>query len=476
MKKLRQVETGRLDLGRFEGVISDVQYRQLLRAVAQAQRQLSSVTIWNVNSTAQGGGVAEMLRSLLAYIKGADLDARWLTITGSPEFFLITKRIHNLLHGSPGDGGPLDQAARETYGLTLAACADELAAMVRPGDVVLLHDPQTAGMAPAVREVGAHVVWRCHVGVDVSDGLTRSAQRFLFKYLPPAEAYVFSRDRFVWEDLERSKVRIIPPSIDAFSTKNRDMDAGQVRDVLRASGLVDDGPPAAACFTRLDGSEGRVAHVARMPGDTRPREEDRLVVQVSRWDRLKDPVGVMRGFVDHVAPYTDAHLVLAGPEVSHVADDPEGQQVLDECVAAWRGLPTAVASRVHLASLPMVDSEENGAMVNALQHRADVVVQKSLAEGFGLTVTEAMWKGRPLVASRVGGIQDQVEDGRTGVLVQDPRNLAEFGSAVCDLLEDPERAKRLGAAARQAVRDHFLGPRHLIQYAELVGSLVSADD
>jgi len=202
--------------------------------------------------------------------------------------------------------------------------------------------------------------------------------------------------------------------------------------------------------------------------------EDRLVVQVSRWDHLKDPVGVIRGFADHVAPYVDAHLIVAGPAVDAVADDPEGRQVLEESVQTWNALPPAARRSVHLAILPMIDTEENAAIVNALQRHAEVVVQKSLAEGFGLTVAEAMWKGRPVVASRIGGIQDQIDDGRTGLLIDDPRDLGEYGRDVVSLLEDPSRARRIGEAAREQVRNYFLGPRHLMQYAQLFHDLISS--
>jgi trehalose synthase len=191
------------------------------------------------------------------------------------------------------------------------------------------------------------------------------------------------------------------------------------------------------------------------------------VVQVSRWDRLKDPLGVMQAFAEHVPTDSRAHLALAGPDVEAVADDPEGAEVLAEVTAAWQDLPTEVRRRVHLLGLPMDDADENAAIVNALQRRSDVVVQKSLAEGFGLTVSEAMWKGRPVVASAVGGIQDQIEDERTGYLV-DPRDLDAFGRRVAALLDDPPTAERIGGAAQARVRDHFLGPRHLEQWVDLL--------
>jgi trehalose synthase len=176
-------------------------------------------------------------------------------------------------------------------------------------------------------------------------------------------------------------------------------------------------------------------------------------------------------FAEHVHADEEPHLLLAGPDVTAVADDPEGAAVFDEIEAAWTGLPQRVRRRVHLALLPMDEADENAVIVNALQRRADVVAQKSLAEGFGLTVAEAMWKGRPVVASDVGGIQDQIEDGTTGYLV-DPTDLAAFADRVNRLLADPHDAERMGAAAQTRVRDLFLGPRHLGQYVTLLESVL----
>jgi trehalose synthase len=180
----------------------------------------------------------------------------------------------------------------------------------------------------------------------------------------------------------------------------------------------------------------------------------------------------MQAFTGHVARGTDAHLLLAGPSVTSVADDPEQPEILRQLEEHWRQCDPELRRRVHVAQLPMDDEEENAAIVNAIQRHARVVVQKSLAEGFGLTVAEAMWKARPVVASRVGGIEDQIEHGRSGLLVDDPRDLAGFGRAVSGLLCDPPAAERLGKAARQRVCGHFLAPRHLIEQAALVGRLL----
>jgi trehalose synthase len=327
-------------------------------------------------------------------------------------------------------------------------------------------------MVPRLLELGVPVIWRAHIGLDLPNEAARAAWRFLIPYVEHASAYVFSRPAYTWEGLDERRTTVIPPSIDAFSPKNQVMPFTGITAVLRAAGLAaDHHHPSRALFERLDGSVARVARAARMIEEHQLRLDAPLIVQVSRWDRLKDPLGVLAGFAEHVHLGEDPHLVLAGPDVAAVADDPEGAEVLAEVEQAWRELPRAVRRRVHLALLPMDDADENAIMVNALQRRADVIVQKSLAEGFGLTVSEGMWKGRPVVASRVGGIQDQIEDGRTGVLV-DPHDLEAFGRAVSELLSDPHRAERIGEAAQARVRDHFLGPRHLGQYVELLARVL----
>ena len=456
---------------RFKEVLSEGQSTELDDTIERGQRQLAGRVVWNVNTTMRGGGVAEMLTSLIAYARGAGVDSRWVVVGADPGFFEVTKRIHNMLHGSPGDGRPLDGDAEEVYRQVSAAAAGELADLVRPGDIVVLHDPQTAGLVEPSLEVGAHVVWRCHVGIDLPNDLARSAWRFLLPHVTPADAYIFSRRAFAWEGLDASRVTIIPPSIDAFSAKNQAMDAATVTAVLRTAG-IEDGPAAGvAGFTHQDGTPARVDRKATLNGTPMLPPGTPALVQVSRWDRLKDHGGVLRAFVERVAPQTDAHLVLAGPDPAAVSDDPEGTAVFKELLAAWRASAPEVRPRVHLASLPMEDPEENAAIVNALQRRAAVVAQKSLAEGFGLTVAEAMWKGRPVVASDVGGIRDQIVDGGSGVLVE-PNDAGGFAGAVTDLLTDPQHADRLGQGAREQVRDLFLGPRHLRQYVDLFEALL----
>jgi trehalose synthase len=466
---ITSVDIGTFPLDRFETVLDEQRMREIREGAEHARQVLGDRTIWHVNSTARGGGVAEMLIALLPYAHGAGVDARWAVITGDAPFFKVTKRIHNLLHGSKGDGGELGDAEREAYESALEPNARELAELVGGGDIVILHDPQTAGLIPAVKEAGAKAVWRCHIGLDEPNDSARRAWEFLRPYVEQADAYVFSRDAFVWEDLDRDRGSIIAPSIDAFAPKNQELSDATVDAILAHAGIVADpakgDPPE---FTRMDGAKGTIEHEAELLEEAPLELGDRYVLQVSRWDRLKDPLGVIRGFAEHV---DSAHLVYAGPAVDDVADDPEGAEVLEEARELWRSLPDDARARVHLATLPMDDLDENAAIVNALQRRAAIVVQKSLAEGFGLTVAEAMWKGRPVIASRIGGIQDQIEDGRCGILLDDPEDLEAYGQAVSALLDDPDRAAEIGEAARERVKDRFLGNESLLHYLALIEPL-----
>ena len=195
--------------------------------------------------------------------------------------------------------------------------------------------------------------------------------------------------------------------------------------------------------------------------------DDRVVVQVSRWDHLKDMQGVLEGFAEMATGKDDLRLALVGPAVDAVSDDPEGAKVLDECLSRWENLPPKKRSAVRLITLPMDDFELNALMVNAIQRHATVVVQKSLEEGFGLTVAEAMWKSRPVVASAVGGIVDQVAPG-TGILLSDPSNLDAFAKTLADLLVRPQEMAAMGRRARKRIRSDFLSDRHLVDYARLI--------
>jgi trehalose synthase len=474
-KPLKEVRVAPLSIERVHGLLDREAAEQLDRDIQRARDLLDGRVVWIINSTPAGGGVAEMLQSLSAYCRGAGIDARWLVIGGNNAFFRVTKRLHNFLHGDPGDREALGAAEQRAYRATIDHNAAELTTVVHRNDLVILQDPQTAGLLPPMKATGAVVVWRSHIGTESVNEYVVRGWKFLEPYLAAADAYVFSRQSYVPPELSGEHVAVIPPSIDPFSPKNQDLAPEVIHAVLRHVGLIVGEKPGGAgpVFRRFDSSSARVEHRCDVQSSGPPPEFDTpLIVQISRWDRLKDPLGVMRGFAEHVAAHSDAHLILAGPTVHSVADDPEGKQVLDEVERAWRDLPHFERGRVHLTCLPMADVEENAAIVNALQRHAAVVVQKSLQEGFGLTVAEAMWKARPVIASAVGGILDQIEDGTSGLLLRDPHDPMAFSQLVRQVLSDKDQAERLGQQARQRVRRHFLVNRHLGQYVRLLEQLI----
>jgi trehalose synthase len=464
--KFVQIPSHRLE--RFEPLLGEA-FAQVQEAASDARVRYRGRAIWHVSSTLRGGGVAEMLHSLLPYVRGAGIDTRWVVLRESDEFFGLTKRIHNNLHGDPDGAGELGAAERELYERSLATSARHFATLVQPRDVVFLHDPQTAGLVAEAKAAGAAVVWRCHIGADEANEVALRAQEFLHPYVRDADAWIFSRRQYFWQALDQSRIHRMAPSIDPFSPKNQELDSASVQAILATTGLGAGSPAAAPSFTRADGTPGRVERSAEVVQEEPLPESAPAIVQISRWDRLKDHRGLLTCFERHLGD-GDLHLVLAGPATAAVADDPEGAAVWSEIRSAWRGLPDRVRGRVHLASLPMDDLDENGAMVNAVQRRADVVVQKSIAEGFGLTVAEAMWKGKPVIGSRVGGIQDQIVDGVSGVLVA-ADDLEAVAAEIDAIAGDRNRGAALGRRATERVRDGFLGATRLAEYAELLAKV-----
>lgn len=457
-------------LSPFRELLTAQRWADLEKLARFGSSAFAGRSIWCVNSTANGGGVAEMLSTMLSYVRGAGLDARWAVMSGDTEFFSVTKRIHNFIHGSAGDGGSLGPSARDIYDRVCAYNLVGLLELIEPGSIVVLHDPQTAGFVAPLQRHGCQVVWRCHIGTTLHNEYSSAAWSFLGPYVGGADRLVFSRINYIPEMFAKVPIAIVAPSIDPLAPKNLRLDDCSVREILLAAGLVSGAatglPPT---FHRLDGQIAEVRHRAELlDGGTPPDVDHPIVLQVSRWDRLKDHLGVMKGFISNLGS-VDADLMLAGPNA--VVDDPEGAGVLEELLSEHAGLPESVRRRVHIASLPTTDIEENAVIVNALQRHATIVVQKSLQEGFGLTVTEAMWKGKPVIASGVGGIADQVSDGHTGVLLDDPGDLDAFGAAVVALLDAPDHATDLGAAGEANVTDHFLHDRHLRQYFETLGAL-----
>ncbi|MFI1330873.1 glycosyltransferase [Streptomyces sp. NPDC020845] len=442
--------------------------------VGAALDALDGRTIWHINTTAVGGGVAELLRSAMSRHAEAGMRARWLVMNGDQEFFGITKQLHHLFHGSPGHGRPLGEGEFAAYERTTREAAATALTHMNPGDLVLLHDPQTLGMAPALRRAGMRVAWRSHIGTSFPGPEVTAAWTFLGPFLKEPLRCVFSLPDYVPPGLEPQRVAIIAPAIDDVSDKCRPMEDAEARGVLATVGLLGSPGP-----TNL--GEGVAAYAGRRVTvwqDEPVPPGAPTVLQLARWDPLKDMAGTLTSFIRHIDPATRAHLILAGPDPADVADDPENMAVFDAVLRDRAALPADVRRRVHLVGLGLADDtaelRANALIVNALQRYATVVVQKSLEEGFGLAVAEAMWKGRPLVASAVGGIRAQVTHGVTGLLVDDPTDLAAFGRQVGRLLGDEALRDRLGRAAQDHCAPRYLAEREFRDHASLYLDLCGA--
>lgn len=365
--------------------------------------RLRGRTVQNINSTAVGGGVAEILARLVPLLRELGVDARWDVIKGGEEFFAVTKRLHNALHGQPEELSARDIAIFQD---TTRRNLEELELC---DDIVFVHDPQPCALVEGARP-GSRWLWRCHIDLCAPHP---PAWELIRPWIERYEAAVFSAPQFSRPlPIEQILVR---PSIDPLSDKNRELDAGTVQSVVQRLGIDPERP---------------------------------LVTQVSRFDRLKDPLGVIEAY-RLVRKYNDCQLLLVG---GAAADDPESQKVLAEVRDRAASDPD-----LHVVELPPTANLE----INALQRASTVILQKSLREGFGLTVSEALWKAKPVIAGAVGGIPLQITHKYSGILTHTVEGVAFW---IKQLLNAPDFARRLGENGREHVRNNFLLTRHLRDY------------
>jgi len=410
---LQAVDVGQWSMAAYQGIVGDEQLARL----ADRAAPLRGLRVLHLNATPYGGGVSEMLRSAVPLLNDLGLTVDWRIVSGDRSFFDATKTLHNGLQGA---GTELTAAQRDAYLATSRRNADLLDETY---DVVIAHDPQPAAIHGLGDDDGTRWVWRCHIDTSAPNPATWA---FFGPFLEAYEAAVFTLDAFVPPDLPVADVVTIPPAIDALSPKNLRLPETLARQVLDWTGL------------RLD-----------MP----------LIAQVSRFDPWKDPMGVIEAYRLVRERVPRLQLVLAG---SMALDDPEAWGIYERIRAEADPDPL-----IHVfTNLTGVGNIE----VNAIQRLADVVVQKSVREGFGLVVSEALWKGTPVVAGRTGGIPLQMADGVGGYLVDDVPGCAD---AIHRLLDDPATAADLAEAGRRRVREHFLLPRLLLNELDLLTRLVT---
>jgi trehalose synthase len=461
---------------------------ELQAETAGVVQRLAGRTAWMVSSTSQGGGVAEMLHTIVPFLRDLGISAEWVVIgSAEPDFFALTKHIHNLIHGA---GTPrLGPDERALFERVATENAEALRPRLEPGDLLIVHDPQPLPMAAILRQaVPLMAIWRCHIGLDMQNDATSAAWEFLAPWLDAYDHAVFSAPEYIPQRLA-GRSTVIAPGIDPLSPKNAELSVGQTVEVLCNGALaVAPGPmlhlPYDAPARRLlaDGTFVRANAVEDIGLLTRP-----IVTQISRWDRLKGWLPLMRAFAAlkqsvyagagdsgplHRRRIDLVRLVLAGPEPEAIQDDPEGLEVLEELRAAYAELHAAVQDDIALIALPMRSLEENALMVNALQRVSTLVVQNSLREGFGLTIAEAMWKRVPVLSnSRACGPRQQVRDGLDGRLIADPENETELRDALDAVLADPETRHEWARSGQRRVHELFMVIAQLRQWGRLFASL-----
>jgi trehalose synthase len=377
---------------------------EALEELSLLARPLAGKSILHVNSTAVGGGVAEILNRMVPLMRELGLDVRWEVIKGGEDFYAVTKKFHNALHGDFQEISPKDYQVYED------TIDENLALMDLEDEFVFVHDPQPAALVKKRKSLRNRWLWRCHI--DLSRPRPE-VWDFLKPYVEGYDACVFSAPSFA-QSLPVPQY-LISPSIDPLSDKNRELSADELQHVMERLGIPTDKP---------------------------------LVTQVSRFDRLKDPLGVIEAFM-MVKPYVDARLLLVGGTAD---DDPEGAEVLAEVREKARGDPDIV-----VLCLPPTSHLE----INAIQRMSAVIVQKSLREGFGLTVAEALWKGKPVIAGAVGGIPLQITHKQSGILVHSADGVAHW---LKQLLNETGYARKLGESGREHIRQNFLITRHIRDY------------
>lgn len=366
--------------------------------------ELSDKIVQIINSTFVGGGVAEILEHIVPLLNQLGVDARWDVMNGNEEFFEVTKKLHNALQGK------VEKILPEDLAVFSAVAEKNLEEMRFYGDIFFIHDPQPVALIMKKKEIGRKWIWRCHIDVSQPDS---KVWEFIRRFVVSYDAAVFSAPDFA----QQLPIRqfMVTPSIDPLSDKNRELGEGTIHSVLAKYGLTSDKP---------------------------------MITQISRFDRLKDPVGVIEAF-EMVRKSIDCQLVLAGGTAT---DDPESDAVLEEVRKRAEGNPD-----IHVLLVP----PESDIEINALQRAATVIIQKSLKEGFGLTISEALWKGKPVVASAVGGIPLQVKNKFTGLLCYSVEGAA---YAIRQLLSNPEYASWLGQNGKEHVRQNFLITNQLKEY------------
>ncbi|MHC4469892.1 MAG: glycosyltransferase [Planctomycetota bacterium] len=445
--------------------------RELRSEASSRMSVLKGRRLVMVNSTAQGGGVAEMLPRIVTILRELGLPTEWVVMgSDDPDFFRLTKKLHNLIHGV---GKPeVNSGERELYEKVNRQNATQLESFLQPGDLLVVHDPQPMAIARYVRDdIDVAPIWRCHIGLDERVPATRAAWNFLKPYAEAYEHGVFSAPEYI-PDFFSGRASIIHPALDPLSHKNRDISPHKLTGILCNAGLfLAHQPVLTSAFPK---QVQRLQPNGRFASALQTEDLGLLfrpvVTQVSRWDRLKGWLPLLEAFVHlkrtlHERPGLSirhrrrldiTRLVLAGPDPDAIQDDPEGQEVIAELCQRYRSIPPEIQRDIALLSLPMDSRKQNALIVNALQRVSTVVVQNSIQEGFGLTATEAMLKGRAVLVSHACGLRQQVRDEMDGRMCHNPEDPSNLATFLDGMLAHPRLRTIWGRSAQRRAFEEFL--------------------
>ncbi|MGB5692106.1 MAG: glycosyltransferase [Flavobacteriaceae bacterium] len=443
---------------------------EFTKTVAPFVEGLQDCTIWMVNSTATGGGVAEMLPSQMRIARALGVRVEWLVIEANDDhFFDLTKRIHNAIHGAGEE--PFTEEDLQVFEKVNAQNLKKALEFIKDGDLVVIHDPQPMPLGKLIRqERDVKLVWRCHIGLEEHTERTRSVWKFLKQFMDDYVHFVFSLPSYVPPEIE-DITTIIPPAIDPLSHKNRTLWMAKCVGILQQSGITNHHDPLLYPYyenlvrrVMPDGSFDSVNKDSDLDIIYRP-----VVLQISRWDRLKGFKELMEAFIlmkkqneaksdKSTIPYKrikSTRLVFGGPDPKYVSDDPEGMEVLNELISQYKNVSKELQEDIAILLLPLENPKENALIVNALQRSSSFVVQNSIQEGFGLTATEAMWKQRPVLVSGAAGLRFQVQHEENGLINHDPDDIGKLAEVLEQMLNSPKERDKWGFNARNRVIDKF---------------------
>jgi trehalose synthase len=411
------VQTPTQKLEKYKSLIS----KELFEEIKKTAKKLRGLKIFHVNSTPRGGGVAEVLKSLIPLMRGVGLKAEWYINPPGEKFFVLTKQIHNALQG---EEFKFPFSARKLYIRHMESTAKLMQDMA--ADLWVIHDPQPAGVIAYMPDFHPSI-WRVHIDTSHSN---KEAWEFIHPFMTMYDKIVFTSKNFIGPSLPKRKIRIFPPAIDPLVIKNTPLDLTTAKNILKSLGVNSDSP---------------------------------LITQVARFDPWKDPLGVVKAY--RIAKKKIPNLQLALLGLFLARDDPEAAKVFEKLRKQVKNDPDVL-----LFSAPaQIGSLKVDTFVNAFQVASKVIIHKSIREGFGLGVTEAMWKGKPVVGGNVGGIKLQIKNGENGFLVSNPKEAAE---RIVQLIRNPELGKKLGEEAKKTVKRDFLMPRLLRDHLRLYEKLI----